>query len=120
MNAYIRYNYSEDFIFKFHPISYFSKDEYIQQQKDAASLGLPVKTSYVTSLGLTPYEMMCQTYFENQLDLQSLWKPLESSYMQSGTDDAQAGAPTKDDADLTDEGLATRDGNKNAGTKANK
>lgn len=120
MNAYIKHNYSEDFIFKFHPVSYFSKDEYIQQQKDAATLGLPVKTSYATSLGMTPYEMICQTYFENALDLQSLWQPLESSYMQSGTEDSQPGAPTKDDADLSDEGLKTRDGEKNAGTKANK
>ena len=118
MNAYIRQNYSEDFIFKFHPVSYFSHKDYVTQQKDAATLGLPVKTSYATALGMTPYEMMCQTYFENSLDLQSMWTPLQTSYVQTDSD-SEGGAPLKDEGELTDEGVATREGNKNAGTKAN-
>lgn len=120
MNAYIKNNYSEDFIFKFHRITYFSQDTYAAQMKDAASLGIPVATDYATALGNTPYEMMCATFMENALGIKDgLWKPLQSSYTQSGTDN-EGGAPTKDDGDLTEEGIATRDGNKNENTKTRK
>lgn len=117
MNSYIRQNYSEDFIFYFHRVSYFSHDEKVKQLKEAATLGLPVATDYATILGQTPYRMMCATLMENELGIKSgLWTPLQTSYVQSGN---ESGAPTKADDELTDEGIATRDGDKNAGTKAN-
>lgn len=119
MNAYIKANYSENFIFKFHRITYFSQDEKATQYKDAATLGLPVATDYATCLGDTPYEMMCKTFMENALGIKAgLWQPLSTSYTQSGND--EGGAPEKDDGDLTDSGVKTRDGNKNATTKAAK
>ena len=117
MNSYIKLNYSEDFIFKFHPITYFSQKEYVAQMKDAATTGLPVAMDYATSLGNTPYEVMCSTFMEDALGIKNgLWKPLQTSYTQSGN----PGAPEKPIDELTDEGIATRDGNKNATTKARK
>lgn len=119
MNAYIKQNYSDNFIFYFHRISYFSQDEKIKQFKEAATLGLPVATDYATALGKSPYEMMCSTLMENELGLKNgLWKPLQTSYVQNS--DSEGGAPEKPDGELTEEGIATRDGNKNAGTKAGK
>lgn len=117
MNAYIKQNYTEDYMFKFHYTSIYTIDDYVSRQKEAASLGLPVKTYYATSLGMTPYEMMSATYFENALGITDLWEPLESTYTQSSSD--EGGAPTKDEDELTPEGAATRDGEKNEGTAAN-
>lgn len=115
MNTYIKLNYSQDFIFKFHRITYFSQNDFVSVMKDAATLGLPVAMDYATALGSTPYEVMASTYMENALEIKTkLWQPLQTSYVQSGT----AGAPEKNAEDLSDEGLATRDGNKNDKTKA--
>lgn len=112
MNAYIKLNYSQDFVFKFHPVTYFSQDEYVNQMKDAASLGVPVAMDYATALGSTPYEVMCATYMENALGIKDgLWKPLQTSYTQTGESE---GAPEKKIDDLSPEGVATRDGDKNA------
>lgn len=115
-NSYIRLNYSEDYIFYFHQVTYFSKKDFQDSMKEAATLGVPEKMDYATSLGRTPYEVMCATHMENVLGLTDLWKPLQSAYTQSG----DPGAPEKDATELTDEGVKTKDGNKNAGTAASK
>lgn len=120
MNAYIKQNYSQEFYLKFHRVSYFNQQEVATMYKDAVTLTAPLLTDYVTALGQTPYEMMCMTYMENALNLKNgLWTPLQTSYTQSGKDE-EAGAPTKDVDDLTDEGAKTRAGDKNKGTKATK
>lgn len=119
MNSYIRLNYSEEFIFKFHRITYFSQDEYVTQMKDSATLGLPVATDWATALGQTPYEMMCSTLMENALGIKDgLWRPLQSSYTQ--TTDGSDGKPQLPDNQLSDEGVDTRDSEKNITTKAGK
>ncbi len=113
MNAYIKANYSEDWIFKFLPITYFSQETYITQMKDAASLGIPVAFEYAAGLGKTPMEIMSSTLMENALGIKDgLWKPLSSTYMQSSD---EGGRP--EEKELTDEGQATRDGEKNLKTK---
>ena len=119
VNNYIKLNYSEDFIFKFHPYTYFSQEEYVNRMKDASTLGIPVAMDYATSLGSTPYEVMCATFMENTLGIKDgLWKPLATSYTQSTQD--KGGAPTKSDDELSDEGIRTRDKDKNETTKANR
>lgn len=119
MNAYIKQNYSQDYIFKFHPITYFSQEEYVNRVKDAATNGLPVAFDYATALGNTPYEVMCATFMENALGIKDgLWKPLSTSFTQTAT--SEGGAPEKSDDQLTDEGIATRDSNKNETTKSRK
>mgnify|MGYP004510675591 CR=1 FL=1 len=119
MDSYIRMNYSEEFIFKFHRITYFSQEEYVGQMKDSATLGLPVATDWATALGQTPYEMMCSTFMENALGIKNgLWRPLQSSYTQ--TTDGSDGKPELPEDQLTDEGLDTRDAEKNITTKEGK
>lgn len=120
MNAYIKANYSSDFIFKFHRVTYFSHDDFIKRLKECATFGLPVATDLATSLGQTPYEMMCATSMENTLGIKDgLWKPLSTSYTQTDSGN-ENGRPQSDDKDLTDEGAKTRDGEKNKTTKAGK
>lgn len=119
MNAYIKANYSDQFMFKFHRVTYFSEKEYINTLKDVATLGLPVAIDLATAIGQTPYEMLCSTVMENALGFKDgIWKPLDTSYTQSGDD--KGGRPLTDDSDLTDEGMKTRDGEKNLTTKEGK
>lgn len=117
VKRYVYLNITEDFLFKFHYVTWFSKDNWVDTLKDAATLGLPVKMDYATALGYTPYQVMEQTLFESALGLDQYWTPLSSSY--NGGQD-EAGAPEKDDSELSDEGAATKDGGKNEGTKAKK
>lgn len=123
VNTYIKLNYSQDFIFKFHRLTYFSHETYVNQMQAAATMGVPVATDWATSLGKTPYEMMCSTFMENALGIKNgLWMPLQTAYTQSSNTDPnnQGGAPLKDDGDLTPEGQATREGGKNETTKSAK
>lgn len=117
LKRYISLNISEDFIFKFHNVTHYSRFETAEKLKDAVTLGVPVKMDYATVLGYTPYQIMQQGYFENALDLTTLWAPLSSSYNTKADD---VGAPKKDDGELSDEGGKTKDSDKNAGTKAKK
>ena len=48
---------------------------------------------------------------EDCLQLSSKFKPLSSTYTQTGND--KSGKPEKDETELTDEGLKTRDQDKN-------
>lgn len=107
MQRYVRLNISEDFAFKFHMVTYFSKKEYLDELREKATTGLPAKLDYATATGDTPFEVMNKTYMENALNLSSLWVPLSTSYTQS------SGAPVKDESELSDEGMRTRDANKN-------
>ena len=98
---------------KYIRVTPYNKDEKIQQIKDAASLGLPVKSQYAALLGMSPLEEYSMAYLENNiLKLQDSWMhPLQSSYTQTG--DKESGGQTKDVKDLTDEGDKSRDGDKN-------
>lgn len=109
IQRYIRLNISEDFTFKFHMVTHFSKKEYIEELQTKATAGLPVKIDYATATGDTPYEVINKTFMENALGLNELWQPLNTSYTQSG----KAGAPEVDESELSDEGMKTRDNRKN-------
>lgn len=118
---YIELNISDEFDFYFHKVTIFGQDEYITTLKDMASLGLPCKTDLAT-ITKTPLDMMNATFMENALGLvggeNPLWRPLSTSYTQPGSD--TGGAPTKNPDELSDSGAATKDANKNGGTKAGK
>lgn len=92
----------------------YTKSDKINQIKEAASLGLPVKTAYLTLMGISPLDGYALTYLENDiLKLQDKWQyPLHSSYTQSATQSGNEGN-LKDIGDLSDEGEETRDLDKN-------
>ena len=87
--------------------------------KDAATLGGSAM-DYLTSLGDTPYSAICKLQFESAIGIKSLMVPLQSSYTQSSSSSDTGGAPQKSEDDLSESGASTRDGDKNANTKANK
>ena len=69
---------------------------------------MPVKLEWATLMGYDPLEAMSSDWLETKLGLAATkWiNPVRTSYTQSATD--AAGAPTKDDGDLTDDGEASR------------
>jgi hypothetical protein len=91
----------------------YTKAEKITQLKEAASLGLPVKTQYLTLMGISPLDGYSLSYLENNiLKLQDNWMyPLQSSYTQVGEN--AGGGQTKKVTELTDEGEETREKEKN-------
>jgi hypothetical protein len=96
---------------KYMRVTPYNKSEKITELKDAASLGLPVKTQYMSLLGVSPMDGYSLSYLENNvLKLQDNWKyPLQSSYTQPG--DEEGGGQEKEI--LTDEGEKTKDQEKN-------
>ena len=101
----------------FEGLTPFNKEDKIKQVKEAASLGLPVKTLYCSLVGLSPLDTNSMCYLENDvLKLDTKFKPLQSSYTQSGkttTKSGNDGAPEKSDGELTDEGSNTKEKEKN-------
>lgn len=83
--------YLENSIRNHCPIKYirvtpFTKGDVIDQYKDAAQYGIPVKIAYASLLGFDPLETMSLAYLENDcLDLARKWIPLQSSHTQSGS-----------------------------------
>jgi hypothetical protein len=99
---------------KFIDVTTYTKEERINQVKEAASLGLPVKQEYMMLLGYDPIEAIASDWLETKLGL-SVTKfihPLVSAHTQSAGSDT-GGAPTKDDGDLSDSGAETKDKEKN-------
>ena len=99
---------------KFIDVTTYTKEERVNQIKDAASLGLPVKQEYMTLLGYDPLETLASDWIETKLGMavDKFIHPLVSSHTQSAGSDT-GGAPTKDDGSLTDAGAETKDKEKN-------
>jgi hypothetical protein len=99
---------------KFIEVTTYTRDERINQVKEAASLGLPVKQEYMSLLGYTPLETIASDWLETKLGMavDKFVHPLISSHTQGAGSDT-GGAPTKSDGDLSDEGAETKDKEKN-------
>ena len=118
VNLYIKNNLGiEDVIVEYSNVSPYFEEDRIKTLKEAASLGIPCKTELASMLGLNPAKCRSMEYLEEKLGLSTTkWtNPLVSSNTQSAdaNGDGSDGRPEKDDGDLSDEGEATRDGNKN-------
>lgn len=119
MNYYLGVKLGENHaLVKYLEVSYLTKAEKKKEVIESAQYGVPLKLTLAALDGFSPLETLSLQYLENDiLDLHSNWVPLQSSYTQSGaesttdTDPLTGGRPTQDE--LTDEGEATREGNKN-------
>lgn len=91
------------------PATVFNRDDLIAKYKEAATLGIPVKSAYAALLGLSPSDVMGMDYIEmNILNMGEL-TPLNSSYTQS-----DPGRPQSDAGDLSGSGEQTRDDDTNS------
>lgn len=109
MNYYLQSHNAKNYIFGVHRVSWYNRDEYLTERKDMATLGGSA-LDWLTSCGMTPFEAWNQINFDNMLGLKDIMKPLQSSYTQSNKN---GGRPQSDDGDLSDEGLRSRDEEKN-------
>lgn len=99
---------------RFMPISVYTKSDYREQLLSSGQYGLPTKLAINTLNGFNEKDTLSLNYLEEDiLNLSEKFKPLSSSYTQSGTEDGYTseigqGAPRKDEGDLSDSGERSR------------
>lgn len=117
LKSYLKYNYNvETIAVEFNDISPYFMDDEIEKYTKLAGLGLPIKSELSSMVNANPQKSFGMDFLERQLlklGIERWNNPLVSSAVQSGNPSDTGGAPKKEDGDLSDEGEATRDGNKN-------
>jgi len=92
------------------PITKYNKDDYIKSLKEAATLGIPVKSEYCAAMGIQPIDIISKCTMENDfLGLSNKFIPLSSSYTQSN----KVGKPESDETDLQESGIQTKETDQN-------
>lgn len=118
-NYWLSQNGYDGYTFSFHRQTWYNREDYINTMKESATLGNN-PLLYLTSLGQTPYEVECGLRMTSSSGIRDLLIPLKSSFTDSSNDGSNTGgAPLKSDVEIGEEGINTREGNKNEGTKAN-
>lgn len=92
------------FVYRTIPTTIFDVDDYIDRQMKLASASFPNKDEVAAASGINPAKLIASTLHESIFDdIYSSWKPLATSYTQSGNgSDNEGGAPPKDDTDITE------------------
>jgi len=97
---------------KFFDVSIYQKDDFKKSILESCQNGLPNKILYNTLNGVSEKDTLAMNFLEEDcLNLGEKLKPFSTSYTQSG--DNQGGDQEKDQSDLSDEGLKTKDKDKN-------
>lgn len=96
----------------------FNWESVFTKAKEGGSLGLPTKILACASLGMSPSAVLNMSFLENDvLGLHDKFIPLSSSYTQSGdgsnASSEEGGRPKNEDSNISEEGLKTRDEEKN-------
>ena len=117
LKFYLKYNHNvETITVEFSYISPYFMDDEIEKYTKLAGLGLPIKSELSSMVNANTQKSFGMDFLERQLlklGIERWNNPLVSSAVQSGNPSDAGGAPKKEDGDLSDEGEATRDGNKN-------
>ncbi len=90
-------------------VTQFNQKEYLDNLLKVSTYGYPVKLSILAIFGYTPSDTYGMTILEDVLDLVSKWKPLQSANTMSGDSNEEGGAPSKDDNELSEAGIQTRE-----------
>jgi len=106
INRLLRFYVGEDHCkVKFFEVGIFQKEDFRKSLLESAQYGLPTKLMVNSLNGFSEKETMALNFLEEDiLSVSTKFQPLSSSYTQSGD-----GSNTKDESDLTDAGLRTRD-----------
>lgn len=105
------------------PTTIFDINDYIEMQLKLAQVSSPVKGRLLAANGINTAKLLGNSVLENNIlsDVFDSWKPLNTSYTQSGNNSDvtnQGGRPQKSEDDLTDSGTQTREDDEN--NKANR
>lgn len=93
-------------------VSIYQKEDYRESILKSCQNGMSDKLLLNSLNGISELDTLAMIYLEEDcLQLSSKLKPLSTSYTQSGN--GQSGGQKKPDSELSDEGLATRDQDKN-------
>lgn len=111
INRYIHsLKFGKNFIVTFIDSSPYNRKEVGDAYLKASSYGYPTISMYLASQGLGQAEADAMTFLETDvLDLQSRFKPVMNSAQLSSSDSDEAGAPEKEDGELTDSGEQSRE-----------
>lgn len=113
-NNFITDNYR--FSYSILDITIFNQTDYIDNELKMAQNGLPNKAKLCAANGLSPAEMLGNSFIENEMldDVFSNWKVLQTSYTQSGGSDSEdSGRPKMDETDLSKSGEITAENDTN-------
>lgn len=95
----------------FPQLTIFNRKEMWERYQSGATLGFPTKLLSMAALGINQMETKALMYYENEiLKLHETMQPVSSAHTQTG--DEEGGRPMED-GPISEEGEATRDGEKN-------
>lgn len=106
LNHFIKYEINEGHPMEILPITWYNREDYVQEKKDIATLGGPALDLLIASDG-TPYKALQKLRFEDALGIKDMMVPLKSSY-NTGSDDREVGRPATPDDELEDSSERTR------------
>ena len=89
---------------KYFKVSSYTKTNLKEDFLKAAQNGLPTKLAYMSLNNFSEQDTMSLNKLEEALDIPNIFRPLNTSYTQSG----EAGRPQVDDDELSDSGDRTR------------
>lgn len=118
INLYIKHNLGvENVIVEFSDVSKYFEEDRINLLLKLGQYGVPIKSELASLAGLNPAKCRSMEYIEEKLGLaKNKWiAPLVSSNIQSGLSENGDGSEGRPESDgpLSDEGEATKDGDKN-------
>lgn len=108
LSYFIKAEINEGYSFKILPITWYNREDYIQEKKDIATLGGSAMDLLIASDG-NPYEALQKLRFEEALGVKDMMVPLQSSYNMGALDkDKKVGRPATPDDELEDSSERTR------------
>lgn len=109
VNRYLGYVMGDHAYVKYMEVSPYTKNKKKKELLESGQNGVPVKLAVAALDGFSPLETMSLDFLENEvLKLHETWVPFQTSYTQTSEDNHE-----KDTDDLTDEGIATKEAEKN-------
>ncbi len=110
VNRFLSYHVSNPCRVKFFEVSTYTRDEFRENLLKGAQYGLPVKLALNTLNSFSEKDTMALNFLEEDcLGITDKFRPLQSSYVQSGSSGNEGGGQEKSDTEITDDGDASKD-----------
>lgn len=111
INRLLKFYLSNPCKVKLFEVSIYQKEDFRKSILESCQNGLPNKLLLNSINGISEKDTLAMNFLEEDiLKLSERLKPFNTSYTQSGK---ESGGQEKDDSELSDEGLRTKDGDKN-------